>query len=108
MSLKTNINKIHGDFLNHFDNISILEKSSKEIGNYFELLINEDNKQVKIIIKKSDINNTSFNWQYYSNPDDSNSSLVERFSSVDGIYLDVKDIFQKNRFDSEYIKKING
>jgi hypothetical protein len=34
---------------------AILEKSSLEMSNYFELSILENNKELKVIIKKSDI-----------------------------------------------------
>lgn len=108
MSLRDNINKIHVDLLNTFGEVSINEKSSLELGNYFEIVINESNKTVKALITKKDVENKSFNWKYYSNPTDNNSYLVERDSTVDNFSLIVKDIFEKNRFDSDYIKIVES
>jgi hypothetical protein len=99
MYLKQNINKVHGDLINNFNKVIILEKSSLEMSNYFELSILENNKELKVIIKKSDIANTTFNW---------NSYLIERKSSIDNFYNDVKDILEKNRFDVDYVNKINN
>jgi hypothetical protein len=107
MYLKQNINKVHGDLINNFNGVSILEKSSLEMSNYFELSILENNKELKVIIKKSDIANMTFNWKYYSNPLDINSHLIERKSSIDNFYNDVKDILEKNRFDKDYINMLN-
>lgn len=104
--LKENINKIHLDTLNSFQEVHIFEKSSLKHGNYIELSINENGKNLVALIKKSDLESNNFNWSYKSNPNDDNSMLVERNSSVQGFTNDVKDIFEKNRFDSEYIKSI--
>lgn len=106
MELKKNINRVHGDLNNYFDDVKISEKSSKELGNYFELSILEDNKEVKAIIKMKEIENSNFSWEYYGNPLDENS-LVERVSSIYTFSSDVQDIFEKNRFTSEYLNKIN-
>ena len=35
MELKQNINRVHGDLTNYFENVQISEKSNKELGNYF-------------------------------------------------------------------------
>lgn len=102
MSLKENINKIHYDLTNRFGEVGIIEKSSLKMGNYFELSVLENNKEVKLLIKKTDIENHNFNWLYFSNPLNENSYLVERNSNVDSITLHIQDIFEKKRFDSEY------
>lgn len=107
MDLKQNINKVHGDLLNNFNDVKIVEKSSIEMNNYFELSILENNKELKVIIRKSDIENNTFNWKYYSNPLNTDSHLIERVSSINGFYNDVKDILEKNRFDEDYLKEIN-
>lgn len=104
--LRENINKIHLDALNSFQEVLISEKSSLIYGNYIELSINEGGKTLLALIKKSDLESNKFNWSYKSNPINEKSSLVERFSSVEGFVNDVKDIFEKNRFDSDYIKTI--
>jgi len=105
MELKQNINRVHGDLTNYFENVKISEKSNKELGNYFELSVLENNKEVKAIIKMTEIENANFSWNYYANPSDENS-LVERVSSIYTFSSDVQDIFEKNRFSSDY-KGIN-
>lgn len=106
MSLKDNINKIHSD-LENFEKVSIVEKSSLEYGNYIELSITESKKEVVAIIKKVDLENNTFNWLYKSDPTCNESFLVPRTSKTSEFSSDVKDIFDKNRFDSEYIESIN-
>jgi len=102
--IRFNINKIHSNILNLFENVSVLEKSNKKFGNYFEILVNE-NKQVKIILTKKDVENSKFKWSYYSNPNNEDSYLIERISDVESITDDIKEIFTKNRFDKDYINK---
>lgn len=102
MSLKQNINKVHFELTANFNEVSIVEKSSLQMGNYFELSVLENNKEVKLLIKKTDIESRSFDWSYLSNPLNEKSDLVERHSSIDNISEHIKDIFDKNRFDSDY------
>jgi hypothetical protein len=106
MELKKNINKVHVDLTNSFENVKITEKSNKDLGNYFELSVLENKKEVKAIIKMTEIENSNFSWNYYSNPLDENS-LVERVSSIYTFSSDVQDIFEKDRFDSDYLAKVN-
>lgn len=106
MNLRDNINKIHIELSNNFESVSISEKSNLTHGNYFELSITEGNKNIKAIISKKDLDNSKFNWKYYSNPLNENSDLVDRTSMVEGFQLDISDIFEKNRFDSDYIENI--
>jgi hypothetical protein len=105
MKLRENLNKIHFLLSNRFD-VALNEKSNLQSGNYIELLIKEDNKEIRASIKKVDLENNTFNWTYLSNPLDTNSTIVERLSNVDGFINDVTDIFEKNRFDSDYLEKI--
>lgn len=107
MSFKENINKIHFDVSSNFENVIILEKSSHS-GNYIELTINEGSKSLITILKKSDLEKNRFDWSYKSNPNDENSFLIERNSSTTNFVEDVRDIFEKNRFDSDYIKIIES
>jgi len=107
MALKEYINRIHSDLSNNFDGVSIEEKSSLNLGNYIEFSITESNKQCSVMIKKVDIESKQFNWLYKSNPLKEDSHLVERTSNVEGFLNDVKDIFEKNRFDSDYINEIS-
>ena len=105
MSLRVNINKIHADLLSVCQEVSIQEKSSIEKGEYFEISAIKESKELLMMITKRDLENTQFNWQYFSNPK-TKEYLVERNSSVLTMINDVEDIFQKNRFDSEYINTI--
>lgn len=106
MDLKSNINKIHSDLLNNFEDVKITENSSKELQEYIEISIVKESKEVLMIITKKDLSSNSFNWLYYSNPN-TKEYLVERHSSVNSILGDLEDIFEKNRFDSEYLENIN-
>lgn len=101
---KENINKIHYDLSNieNHDFIKIEEKSSLRYGEYIEISMLKENKELVSIIKKSDLNNDNFKWEYKANPKDENSILVERFSNVYSFSNDVNDIFENNRFDSDY------
>jgi hypothetical protein len=105
MSLKSNINKVHFSIKESYQNTDIKEKSDKKFGNYFEINVLHENKNIKMILTKQDLEGNVFKWKYYSNPLDVNSYLVERISNVDNILEHVKDIFDKKRFDSEYLKK---
>jgi hypothetical protein len=105
MALKENLNKIHFLLSSRFD-VMLNEKSDLKFGNYIEFLIKEDNKEIRASIKKVDLENNTFNWTYLSNPLDTNSTTVERISNVDVFITDVIDIFEKNRFDSDYLEKI--
>jgi hypothetical protein len=104
MDLKFNINKVHIDLLLEYDNVEIREKSNHQFGNYFEIeIVNENKRKLKMIIQKTEIENQNFNWKYFANPLDQNSHLVERKSNIHNITNDVKDIFDKNKFDEGYL-----
>ena len=107
MDLKYNINKIHGDLINSFEVVQVVEKSNKEFGNYFEISNISEGKEVKMIITKKAIENDSFDWLYFSDPMNENSHLIERRSSTDTIAEDIKDIISKNKFSSDYLSKIS-
>ena len=104
--MKININKVHGDLVNNFEEVRIIEKSSKNIGNYFEVSALKESKEVKMIITKKNIENDNFSWSYYSDPSDESSYLIERSSTTDTIVSDVEDIIEKNRFSEGYLSKI--
>ena len=99
MKFKENINKIHFDLSEKYD-VKLKEKSNLNYGNYIELSINEDKKELNVKITKKEIENNEFNWKYMANPKDKNTVLVERKSTVDNFKNDVKDIFTKERFDN--------
>lgn len=104
--MKININKVHGGLVNNFEEVRISEKSSKELGNYFELSALKESKEVKMIITKKNIENDNFSWSYYADPSDSSSYLIERNSTIDTLVSDVEEIIEKNRFSEDYLSKI--
>lgn len=106
MDFKININKLHFDTSNMFDKVLISEKSNNKYGNYIEMSIFEGTKEAKIIIKKSDLNENVFKWEYFSNPLVNESYMVERVSSLESFVNDINDIFDKNRFDTDYINNL--
>ena len=109
MDLKYNINKIHSDWTSKFygHDVKIEEKSNLRFGNYFELSVIKEGKEVKAILPMSSLNNYNFDWSYFSNPLDDNSHLVERLSSIDNFAEEVKNIFEKNRFSEDYLNEVN-
>ena len=106
MSLKANINKLHSDLLGKYEDVTILEKSNMKFGNYFEITVNENSKTLKMVITKKSAESDNFDWSYYSNPESEDSVLVERKSNTSNFINVVNDIFEKNRFDSDYLEKI--
>lgn len=104
--MKININKVHSELISNFEEVKICEKSNKEFGNYFEISTIKENKEVRMIITKKDIENSKFNWSYYSDPLNESSFLIERVSTTESVVNDVRDILDKNRFDEEYLLKI--
>jgi hypothetical protein len=106
MSLKYNINLIHSNIKESYKETEIKEKSDKKFGNYFELNIISEGKELRIIVGKKDIEGNVFNWKYFSNPLNEDSQLVQRTSNLNNISEHVKDIFGKNRFDENYLKNI--
>lgn len=103
MDLKQNINKVHIDLTNSFSQVKISEKFNKN-QNYFEILIKEGVKEIKMILDKTQIQNSNFQWSYFSNTFNESSTLIERRSDINSLVSHVKDIFEKNRFDEDYIK----
>jgi len=63
MNLKQNINRIHIELSNSFDEVNISEKSDIKLGNYIELSILEGNNNLKVQISKTDLEGNNFNWQ---------------------------------------------
>jgi hypothetical protein len=103
MAHKENINKVHYDLSNEFENISITENADRKFGNHVRINI-EDELELKLIIEKVSIDNDTFRWFYLSDPRNE-ETLVERKSTVETFTTDVKEIFEKSRFDLEYIKE---
>ena len=54
MSLKSNINKVHFSIKESYQNTDIKEKSDKKFGNYFEINVLHENKNIKMILTKQD------------------------------------------------------
>lgn len=110
MDLKININKIHSNLLmleNIGENVTIVESSNLELGNHFVITASHKGMTAKVLIEKTEIESYNFKWRYLSNPNDESCGLVERNSSVDGFVVDLLDIFEKRRFDSDYLSEIN-
>jgi hypothetical protein len=109
MNLKSNINKIHSDLLmlkGIGETVTIEEKSSADFGNYVEISATHDGATARVVIEKVDIEGYSFRWRYFSNPKDESVGLVERVSTLDSFAVDLIDVFEKKRFDSEYLSQI--
>lgn len=105
MSFRENINKLHFDLISKFE-VSV-EECQNKAGNYVKLLVKENNKQLVVNITKSSLESNVFNWTYSSNPLNEDSDNIERTSSVDGFLNDVSDVFEKNRFSEDYLKKLS-
>jgi hypothetical protein len=106
MSLKTNANKIHSDLTSLYEGVKIEENSNRELGNFVEFRVVENNKELVLSIRKYELEKDIFNWSYLSNPEDTNS-VVERVSNINSFLSDIKDIFEKNRFDQDYLQKLD-
>jgi hypothetical protein len=107
MGLKSNVNKIHLDLLHNFEVVQMQEGANKKFGNHISIIVKKDNKEISAIIEKSALEKEQFVWRYMSNPEDENSFLVERNSSIHNILSHFKDILDNNKFDKEYIKSRN-
>lgn len=111
MDLKTNINKIHSDLLlleGIGETVTIKECTDKRFGNFFEISASDKGMTARIVIEKTSIENQNFVWMYYANPNDIATGLVERQSSTDSFTVDLIDVFNKKRFDSDYLSQINN
>lgn len=106
MGLKENVNKIHSDLSQKY-NVLIEECSNKEIGNFVQFSIIEGSKNLIAIVTKKDLEQSNFNWIYKSNPLNESSDFIERNSNISEFTAHVTDIFDKNRFDSEYLKNLD-
>jgi hypothetical protein len=108
MDLKSNINRIHSDLTNTFDSVLISEKANSKMGNYFEIVICEGFAEAKVIVKYNNLGASVVHWSHYSNPLDNESTLIDRSSLLENLSYDIKEIFEKNRFSSEYIKVLES
>lgn len=109
MDLKKNINKIHSDLLlikEIGESVIIKENTTKELGNHFEIKAECSGMLLHILVEKKSIESNTFTWRYYANPNDISVGLVERTSTLERFATDVLDIFDKKRFDSEYLSEI--
>ncbi len=105
MSFKENINKLHFDLTSKYE-VSIEECQSK-MGNFVKFHIKESKKELIVNINKSSLEKNLFDWTYNSDPLNENSDLIERTSTLDKFIVDITDVFEKNRFSSDYLKKLN-
>ena len=99
---------------------SVLEKDYNLFAKYFDISVNGNWEGKNILIEKSvkptkeeneklkkELENYSFNWSYSENPLNESADFVDRFSSIDDLTSDVKEIFEKNRFSEEYLNELN-
>lgn len=105
MNLKTNVNKIHSDLTSIYESVKVEENSNKSIGNFVEFRVIENNKELVLTIQKYELEKETFNWSYLADPNNQ-LSVVERVSKVGNFLSDVNDIFEKNRFDQDYLQKL--
>jgi hypothetical protein len=106
MNLKTNVNKIHSDLTSLYESVNFGENSNRELGNFVEFRVVENNKELVLTITKYELEKDTFKWSYLSNPEDLKST-VERVSNINTFLTDIKDIFEKNRFDQDYLQKLD-
>ena len=102
-----NINKIHSDLTSGLEEVKIEEKSSTNLGKYFEITSMNEGLAVRMIVTVKDLESSNIKWSYYSNPLNENSDLVERTSNILTIVNDVKEVISKKRFSEEYLTEIN-
>ena len=102
-----NINKIHVELTNNFEEVKIEEKSNNKLGQYFEITSMSEGLAVRMIITLKDLESQNIKWSYLSNPLNENSDVVERTSNLYNISDDVKDVISKKRFSEEYLTEIN-
>lgn len=106
MSLRENINKIHYELTDSFENVKIEEKENKNVGKYFQISAFNEGKELKMKINFIDLEMSNFNWAYLENPLNENSDWIERNSDVNNIINHIDDIFNKNRFSEDYLNSI--
>ena len=106
MNLKSNINKLHYLISERFKKVTIKEESSKNLGNCIRISINEG-ILCDVLISKSELEDSNITWKYDSNPLNEKSTWVERSCNIENFADVIEEIFNKKRFDSEYLKKFN-
>jgi len=105
MEFKSNLNKLHYNLTQTFENVSVSEKFSREEGNFLEISIKED-LECKIIITKSALESKKVSWKYSSDPTDVESHWVDRTSNLEDMSEEILELFQNKRFSTDYLKKI--
>lgn len=101
---KDNINRIHFDITEIFENVNIREISDKKFRNHVRIDIDNEMRLV-MFMEKNQLENNNFKWSYLADPNNEDS-LIERCSSIESFKKDVSDIFEKKRFDQDYINSI--
>jgi len=100
MQFKTNINQIHFQLSEKFNNVKIEDGESKEFGKFFTIIVEG---KLPITIPFKNLETTGqFTWYYPSNPNDKSSYLVERSSDVGSFSDLVIDIIENGRFSGDY------
>lgn len=105
MDIRYNFNRLHSNLTSKFENVTVIEKSNRLLGNYVEITINEQ-FLVKMVVPLTNLVTENVTWFYYSNPI-KESEFITRSSTLDSTPDIVKDIIDNKRFDSEYINSVN-
>lgn len=105
MGFRENINKIHFDLTSKYE-VSVVESQNTK-GHFVKIIVKENNKQLVVNIDKTSLENNLFDWTYSSDPLNEKSDNIERTSTVEGFLSNVSDIFEKNRFSEDYLKKLS-
>lgn len=108
--IKENINKLDNELKNLFDSVAISEFQEKAkffINIQADKVFEKKKISVKVMIEKPQFESSFVKWRYLSNPEDSNSFLVERFSSLDSLAKDINDVVITKKLDSEYLDSLD-
>lgn len=108
MDIKFNINRIHSDLQNLYGEVKITEEANDKIGQYFQMEIIHEGKLCRVILTKESISHAQFEWVYQANPLNESSDLIQRTSNIYDFADHISDIFEKNRFNVEYLQQINN
>lgn len=99
-----NINIIDWDLKQEFKNVKITEKSEKS-DFYFEISLESKIEGVYIPIvleiSKNELLNNVINWRYQVSTN--KNEKISKISEIKSLSNDIKEIFNKKRFDKNYI-----
>lgn len=107
INVKLAINKIDHNLKMLLKEVNINENSQ---GYHFDLSASDivDDKEITI---KAKINMDSvitnlIKWEYMANTNDSTSTIVERYSTIETIHNDINDVIKTKKFSKEYLNSL--